>query len=67
MVSFDSTIKANLSVGQPLDLHIYAADTFHNGLQRRIERDDAYFEMISSGWGEALRDAFRGLPPYSLD
>jgi putative proteasome-type protease len=66
MLSFDSTIKANLSVGLPLDLHIYEADTFRHGIERRIERDDEFFEVISSGWGEALKDAFRRLPPYSL-
>ncbi|MEM7723876.1 MAG: proteasome-type protease [Pseudomonadota bacterium] len=67
MVSFDSTIKANLSVGQPLDLHIYEADTFKTGLERRIERGDAFFDMISTDWGDALRDAFHRLPSYSLD
>jgi putative proteasome-type protease len=49
MVSFDSTIKANLSDGLPLDLHIYESDSFRTGILRRIERDDAFFEMISSG------------------
>ncbi len=67
MLSFDSTIKANLSVGLPLDLHVYEADSFRHGMLRRIERDDLFFETISSGWGDALRDAFRRLPPYSLD
>ncbi len=67
MLSFDSTIKANLSVGLPLDMHLYETDSFQTGLRRRIERDDAFFEMISSGWGDALREAFHGLPSYSLD
>lgn len=67
MVSFDSTIKANLSVGLPLDLHVYETGTFRTGLTRRIGRDDPYFQMISDGWGAALRDAFNGLPPYSFD
>ncbi len=67
LVSFDSTIKANLSVGLPLDLHLYPADTFQTGILRRIERDDPFYEMISSGWGEALRAAFYKLPDYSLD
>lgn len=67
MLSFDSTIKANLSVGLPLDLHVYETDSFHNGLRRRIERDDVFFEIISSGWGDALRDAFQKLPAYSLE
>ena len=67
MLSFDSTIKANLSVGLPLDLHLYDADSLRTGRVRRIERDDAFYEMISSGWGEALRAAFDGLPAYSLE
>jgi putative proteasome-type protease len=67
MVSFDSTIKANLSVGLPLDMHLYEADTFRHGRQGRIERDDAYFEMISSRWGAALREAFQSLPSYSME
>jgi putative proteasome-type protease len=54
-------------VGLPLDIHLYETDSFRQGQVRRIERDDAFFEMISSGWGEALRDAFNRLPPYSLD
>lgn len=67
MVSFDSTIKANLSVGLPLDLHIYESDSFKTGQTRRIEADDWFFDMISSSWGEALKDAFRRLPAYSLE
>ncbi len=67
MVSFDSTIKANLSVGLPLDLHLYEADTFRHGPMRRIAKDDPFFEMISSGWGDALKEAFQRLPSYSLD
>ena len=67
MLSFDSTIKANLSVGLPLDLHLYAADSLCTGAVRRIARDDPFYEMISSGWGEALRAAFDGLPAYSLE
>jgi len=67
MLSFDSTIKANLSVGLPLDMHVYEADTFRHGLRRRIEVGDAYFEEISSGWGEALRAAVQNLPSYRLD
>ncbi len=65
MVSFDSTLKANLSVGLPLDLHVYEADTFRTGVRQRIERDNAYFDMISRDWGDALKEAFGKLPPYS--
>ncbi|MEO0389837.1 MAG: proteasome-type protease [Pseudomonadota bacterium] len=66
MLSFDSTIKANLSVGLPLDLHLYDVDSFRLGLQRRIAAGDPFFEMLSSGWGDALRTAFNSLPDYDL-
>jgi putative proteasome-type protease len=64
MVSFDSTIKANLSVGLPLDVQIYQTDSLKVGHERRIEADDPYFQSISNGWGEALKDAFQSLPDY---
>ena len=54
-------------MGLPLDMHVYEADTFRHGLRRRIEVGDAYFEEISSGWGEALRAAVQNLPSYRLD
>lgn len=66
-VSFDSTLKANLSVGLPLDLMVIERDNFEPLHQRRIEADDAYFDAISSSWGNALRNAFLSLPDYSLN
>lgn len=66
MVSFDSTLKANLSVGMPLDLQIYKKDSFVVGAERRFESDDPYYQAISSGWGEALKNALRALPDYEL-
>ena len=66
LVSFDSTIKANLSVGLPIDLQIYARDSFDIGEERRIEQDDAYYQLITTGWGEALKQAFYSLPDYKL-
>ncbi|MBU2868916.1 proteasome-type protease [Pacificibacter marinus] len=67
LVSFDSTIKANLSVGLPLDVHTYATDSFKIGSQTRIEADNKYFQTISNGWGEALKTALDSLPNYSHD
>jgi putative proteasome-type protease len=66
LVSFDSTIKANLSVGLPLDLHAYQRDSLEVGSQLRVEPDDAYYQHISSGWGEALRAAFDSLPDFKF-
>ncbi|WP_338466781.1 proteasome-type protease [Novosphingobium sp. ZN18A2] len=67
MVSFDSTLKANLSVGLPLDLLVMERDNFEPLHERRIAADDPYFHAISSGWGEALKLAFDSLPDYKLD
>ncbi len=66
MVSFDSTLKANLSVGLPLDLMVIARDAFAPTHQKRVEASDPYFESVSAGWSEALRDAFHSLPDYSF-
>ena len=67
MVSFDSTLKANLSVGMPLDLMVIERDAFVPLHERRIEQSDPYFAAISDKWGEALRTAFHSLPDYTLD
>ncbi len=66
MVSFDSTLKANLSVGMPLDLLVLAKDQVEPLHERRIAEDDEYFRTISSGWSDALRKAFEGLPDYQM-
>ena len=66
MVSFDSTIKANLSVGLPIDLQIYEKDSYELGPQRRFEADDPYYQSISSSWSEALREALKALPDYKI-
>ncbi|MEM6584947.1 MAG: proteasome-type protease, partial [Pseudomonadota bacterium] len=67
MVSFDSTLKANLSVGLPLDLMVIAKDDFAPTHQHRITAEDPYFGKISSGWGDALKSAFVSLPDYSME
>ena len=67
MVSFDSTLKANLSVGLPLDLMLYKSGEFTAFHERRVTADDPYFESISESWSEALRSAFHSLPDYTLE
>ena len=67
MVSFDSTLKANLSVGLPLDLMVVKRDTYEPLHERRVEASDPYLREISSGWGEALKRTFYGLPDYSFN
>ena len=65
LVSMDSTVRSNLSVGLPLDLRFSERDDFGPTHERRIEGDDPYFQSVSEGWSRALRDAFDALPDYS--
>lgn len=67
LVSFDSTIKSNLSVGLPIDYVTYDANSLRFGRQGRILEDDPYFRLVSSGWGEALKSAFGQLPPFAFE
>jgi len=62
VVSFDSTMRSNISVGLPIDLVVYEADTLRIKLKMRIEESDAYFQMIHTQWGEGLRRVFAQLP-----
>jgi putative proteasome-type protease len=62
IVSFDSTMRSNISVGLPIDLVVYETDALNIRLQRRIEESDSYFQMIHSQWGEGLRRVFAQLP-----
>lgn len=64
MLSFDSTIKANLSVSLPLDLQFYETDALQQGHETRIEPDDAYYNELSNGWGDSLKQAFTRLPDF---
>lgn len=62
MVSMDSTLRSNLSVGMPLDLSVIREGALDFAVQRRIEADDADFAAVSDRWSQALRDAFQALP-----
>ncbi|PDQ20931.1 peptidase [Mesorhizobium sanjuanii] len=64
LVSFDSTLKSNLSVGLPLDLLFYEKDAFKISLKKRIAQDDQYYRTISDGWSSALKAAFASLPDF---
>ncbi len=66
LVSFDSTIKSNLSVGLPFDLQVYVTDSFEVGKTRRIDDSDPIYQAISAGWGDALKAAFQQLPAYKI-
>ena len=67
IVSFDSTMRSNISVGLPIDLVVYEAGALAIKLQRRIEESDPYFQMIHTQWGEGLRRVFAQLPNPEWD
>jgi putative proteasome-type protease len=61
LVSMDSTLKSNLSVGLPLDLLVYRPNTFTSDDFVCIDDHNPYFQMIRSSWGQKLRDVFESI------
>src|SRR5574337_746609 len=62
LISFDSTMRSNISVGPPIDLLCYERDSLKVGLQRRLGEQDAYFDEVRQRWGEGLKRLFTDLP-----
>jgi len=62
LISMDSTIRSNLTVGLPLDLVIVRRDEYRVASHMDIGPDNRYFQVIRGAWGEALREAFSALP-----
>lgn len=58
LVSMDSTLKSNLSVGLPLDMVVYEVDTFETNKVVCIDNDNPYFQMLHNNWGKKLREVF---------
>jgi putative proteasome-type protease len=62
LISMDSTIRSNLTVGLPLDLVIVRRDEHRVASHMDIGPENKYFQVIRGAWGEALREAFSELP-----
>jgi putative proteasome-type protease len=62
LVSFDSTMRSNLSVGMPIDLICYERDSLMVQKRRRFDHGDPYFTSLGHEWSEGLRQVFRQLP-----
>ena len=62
LVSFDSTMRSNLSVAMPIDLVSYERDSLAVKRRRRFEQGDPYFSTLSKEWSEGVRAAFTKLP-----
>jgi len=66
LVSFDSTMRSNLSVGMPIDLICYRRDSLRVEMRRRFAEGDGYFSALSSQWREGVREVFSRLPEPKL-
>ncbi len=61
LVSMDSTMKSNLSVGPPIDLVVYKADALQSRDIACIDESNPYFAMIRGTWGARLREVFESI------
>lgn len=62
LISMDSTIRSNLSVGMPLDLLVYETNSLTVKTHVSIGLDDPYYQQLRSSWGDRLRQAFNDMP-----
>ena len=64
LLSYDSTLRSNLSVGMPIDLLLYERDALDVQRVRRINEDDEYYRKLSAHWAKALRTAVDTVEDY---
>jgi putative proteasome-type protease len=67
LISFDSTIRSNISVAAPIDLVMYETDSFKSHHKQRIHENDPYYSTIRSGWSDGLKTVFKELPNPDWD
>jgi len=67
LVSMDSTLRSNISVGMPLDLLVYDAGALRVNRFVQIDSDNVYWRMISTTWGSRLRQVFSEIPNPTWD
>ena len=65
LISFDSTMRSNLTVGMPIDLICYERDSLQVRMRRCFNEGDDYFTTLHRGWSEGTRKVFRELPPLA--
>ena len=67
LVSMDSTLKSNLSVGLPLDMAVYEADALQSDKITCIDEHNPYFKMVHGTWGQKLREVFDSIEDPTWD
>ena len=61
LISMDSTLRSNLTVGMPVDLLVYRENTLGVTLRKRLTEEEPYFRLVREGWSNSLRDAYRAM------
>jgi putative proteasome-type protease len=64
LVSFDSTMRSNLTVGMPIDLACYHRESLQLSHIHRFDEQDPYMQHLRQSWGEGVRRAFAQLPNF---
>lgn len=67
LVSLDSTMRSNISVGPPLELAIYRRDTFHVSHYLNLEPTSSFYTAMQRNWAEGIRQAFKRLPRFDWE
>jgi putative proteasome-type protease len=67
LVSMDSTLKSNLSVGLPLDMVVYEANQMQSDKITCIDESNPYFHMLRTSWGQKLREVFDSIEDPTWD
>lgn len=62
LISMDSTLRSNLTVGMPVDLMVYREGLAEVTLRKRITEEEPYFRQVREGWSASLRNAYRAMP-----
>jgi putative proteasome-type protease len=66
LLSFDSTLRSNLSVGMPIDILVYERNSLDVRREKRIGAEDDYFKRLSGQWSDALREAFTKIDEFKV-
>ncbi|MBL1140814.1 MAG: peptidase [Proteobacteria bacterium] len=65
LVSMDSTMRSNLTVGPPIEVTIYEANSLQPGRYHRFDDDSEYLREVKRTWDNLLKEAFKKLPPVA--
>lgn len=65
LVSMDSTMRSNLTVGPPIEMLVYHTDSYSLQNYHRFEEDDEYLRELKKSWDSYLKSAFHQLPPLA--